>query len=106
MKKQSKKYQRTNRVQTNLRLRTAKTNRMENIEIDKSMTKVLKELLQNKDSISKKEVADKILYVLDMSAHSALASNIAMLSLNTIWKILDGVVEENNANCPWRNELL
>lgn len=75
-------------------------------QLDKSMCEKLKELLELKSkSDSKKEVADGLLYVLDMSVHGSLASEFVIKILDAEWRRLGGTVEEGNANCPWRNEM-
>lgn len=73
-------------------------------QLDKSMCDKLKELLELKDKPnSKKEVADGLLYVLDMSVHCSLASGMVIKIIDAEWRRLGGTVEEDNANCPWRN---
>ena len=69
-------------------------------QLDKSMSDKLSEL---KDK-SVKEVADGLLYVLDMSVSGGLASDFVIKVLDMEWKRLGGTVEPGNANCPWRNE--
>ena len=73
-------------------------------QLDKSMCDKLKELLLLKDKPdSNKEVADGLLYVMDMCVYGSLSSGFVIQILDMEWKRLGGTVEEGNANCPWRN---
>ena len=73
-------------------------------QLDKSMCDKLKEILTLRGkSDSNKEIADGLLYVLDMSVHGSLASGIVIKILDAEWRMMGGTIEENNANCPWRN---
>lgn len=71
---------------------------------DKSMTDVCKELLENKDTLTKEDVANKFLYMKDMSQYSALAASAIIQILHMEWERMDGKIEADNANCKWRNE--
>ncbi len=75
-------------------------------QLDKTMCDKLKELLKLKGTPgSTKEIADGLLYVLDMCVQGSLSSGIVITILDAEWKMLGGTIEEGNANCPWRDEM-
>lgn len=76
-------------------------------QLDKSMCEKLQEIVdefEGKENCNK-EVADKLLYILDMCVYSSLASGFVIKILDVEWKRLGGTVEADNANCTWRNEM-
>jgi hypothetical protein len=73
-------------------------------QLDSSMTKELRDIISNKDVITKEAVANKLLYIKDMSQYSSLASGTVIRILDHEWIRIGGKIEDNNANCEWRNK--
>jgi hypothetical protein len=74
-------------------------------QLDKSMADEINNIVdefEGKDNCNK-EVADKLLYVLDMCVHASLASGFVIKILDAEWRRLGGTIEDGNVNCPWRN---
>ena len=72
---------------------------------DTQLSKEMCEHLKTLHGKPKEEVADGLLYVLDMSAQGSLASEFTMNVLNMVWNNLGGKVNEDFSNCPWRKDL-
>lgn len=63
----------------------------------------LKTHLVDCKSLKGEALANKLLYILDISVNGSLCADVVIKIFDMLWFEVGGLIEDNNANCPWRN---